>query len=435
MALSGLSRYRISSRLRNTDTPAATSMNTMKMDFSVGRDMKHSVPMLWEQRSCCGGPFVLVGLELLPKTILPVDDVRSVPQVHQGGRGHHEDLQHPVSDVGHGEHPVVAGQLAARLVVVTKEVGLLICPHLVSRNAQHQDPEDQQDTHPDLAHHCGVGLDLVQERGEIGPVPHGLSHGTIMGDWSFLASLLKKVQSHSTVVGKVWMSVLFLFRLFILAAGLDAVWGDEQASMDCNTNSPGCKNACYDNSFPLSHRRFWVLQILFVSLPTLVYLGHVLLVIREENKLRRKEKFDKNGLVKSPKYSDKHGAVKIKGSLLFSYITQLVVKIILEVSFMVGQYYIYGFIFMPSKILYKEYPCREIVACFIPRPTEKSIFIIFMLVVSLISLVLTIVELIYLMFMCLGARKRRASHSAPSTADRYSLSPLKHRPTVQSTFC
>ncbi|CAL8314572.1 unnamed protein product [Boreogadus saida] len=257
-----------------------------------------------------------------------------------------------------------------------------------------------------------------------------------MGDWSFLASLLKKVQSHSTVVGKVWMSVLFLFRLFILAAGLDSVWGDEQASMDCNTNSPGCKNACYDHAFPLSHRRFWVLQILFVSLPTLIYLGHVLLVIRKEDKLRRRlgEKFNKKGLPRTPKYSDEHGVVQIKGSLLFSYMSQLVVKIILEVAFMVGQYYIYGFIFMPTKILYGEYPCRQIVACFIPRPTEKSIFIVFMLVVSGISLVLTVVELIYLMCLSLGARKRRASTSTTST-EIYNLGPVKHRPKAETTMC
>ncbi|KAJ3606753.1 hypothetical protein NHX12_026272 [Muraenolepis orangiensis] len=253
-----------------------------------------------------------------------------------------------------------------------------------------------------------------------------------MGDWSFLASLLKKVQSHSTVVGKVWMSVLFIFRLFILAAGLDSVWGDEQASMDCNTNSPGCQNACYNHWFPLSHRRFWVLQILLVSLPTLVYLGHVLLVIRREDKLRRKvgAKFDRNGLVKTPRYSDEHGAVQIKGSLLFSYLTQLVVKIALEVGSMVGQYYIYGFIFMPAEILCKDYPCRDHVRCFIPRPTEKSIFIVFMLAVSSLSLVLTVVELIYLICLTLGARRRKRSNSTD-----ISLMPLKHRPAAQATFC
>uniref|UniRef100_A0A3Q2XK04 Centrosomal protein 85, like n=1 Tax=Hippocampus comes TaxID=109280 RepID=A0A3Q2XK04_HIPCM len=37
------------------------------------------------------------------------------------------------------------------------------------------------------------------------------------------------------------MSVLFVFRIFILAAGVDRIWGDEQANMDCSSRggSPG----------------------------------------------------------------------------------------------------------------------------------------------------------------------------------------------------
>ncbi|XP_071766842.1 gap junction Cx32.2 protein-like [Centroberyx gerrardi] len=249
-----------------------------------------------------------------------------------------------------------------------------------------------------------------------------------MGEWSILASLLDKVQSHSTVIGKVWMSVLFLFRVFILAAGLDKVWGDEQGNMDCNTKSPGCRNACYDKSFPMSHPRFWVLQILFVSTPTLIYLGHVLLVIRRENKLRSRleKKIGKNGMMKAPKYSDEHGKVQLKGSLLVSYMAQLFFKILLEVAFIVGQYYLYGFIFMPSKITFSNYPCKGEVQCFITRPTEKSIFIIFMLVVAFVSLLLNIVEVFYLTVSKIRERKRRNS-GTPST-EMYCLSKSAYMP-------
>lgn len=240
-----------------------------------------------------------------------------------------------------------------------------------------------------------------------------------MGEWSFLSALLDKVQSHSTVVGKVWMSVLFLFRIFILAAGVDKIWGDEQANMNCNTKTPGCKNACYDGSFPMSHTRFWVVQILLVSTPTLIYLGHVLLVIRRENKLRRRveQKLGKNGLIKAPKYSDEHGKVQLKGVLLVSYMMQLFFKILLEVAFIVGQYFLYGFILMPSKITFSEYPCRSPVDCFISRPTEKSIFIIFMLAMAVLSVILNIVEMFHLMVSKLGERKRRNSGLfSPETA-------------------
>lgn len=44
-----------------------------------------------------------------------------------------------------------------------------------------------------------------------------------MGEWGFLSSLLDKVQSHSSVIGKVWLSVLFIFRIMVLGAGADKV--------------------------------------------------------------------------------------------------------------------------------------------------------------------------------------------------------------------
>ncbi|XP_028253480.1 gap junction Cx32.2 protein-like [Parambassis ranga] len=237
-----------------------------------------------------------------------------------------------------------------------------------------------------------------------------------MGEWSVLSALLDKVQSHSTVLGKVWMSVLFLFRIFILAGGIDKIWGDEQSSLDCNSRSLGCRNSCYNHSFPLSHTRFWILQILIVSTPTLIYLGHVLLVIRKENKLRRRQeaKIGKNGMVKAPKYSDEHGKVQLKGALLASYMMQLVFKIILEVVFIVGQYLLYGYILMPTHITCSDYPCGGPSKCYISRPTEKTIFIIFMLAMAVLSVFLNIAEIFHLMISKMKERKRRYSESTPS---------------------
>lgn len=257
-----------------------------------------------------------------------------------------------------------------------------------------------------------------------------------MGEWSFLSELLDKVQSHSTIVGKVWMSVLFLFRIFILAAGIDNIWGDEHTNMNCNTKSPGCKNACYDRSFPISHTRFWVLQILIVSTPTLIYLGHVLLVIRKENKLRRRleQKLDKNGMVKTPKYSNENGKVQLKGALLFSYIMQLLFRIVLEVAFIVGQYYLYGFILMPNKISYQEYPCPSPVDCFISRPTEKNIFIVFMLVMAALSVLLNLVEMFHLMVSKMQETKRRSSVPIPPEK-MYCYNKPNHNSSEKDTLC
>ncbi|CAJ1077985.1 gap junction Cx32.2 protein-like [Xyrichtys novacula] len=226
-----------------------------------------------------------------------------------------------------------------------------------------------------------------------------------MGDWGFLSSLLDKVQSHSTVIGKVWLSVLFIFRIMVLGAGAEKVWGDEQSNMICNTKQPGCKNVCYDHAFPISHIRFWVLQIIFVSTPTLIYLGHVLHVIHKENKLREHMKNNCGEMIKHPKYSDEKGHVQIKGNLLGNYMTSIFFRIILEIAFIVGQYYLYGFVMNPQ-IVCARAPCPFTVECYMSRPTEKTIFIIFMLVVSCVSLLLNLAEIFYL--ACSRSARRRA---------------------------
>ena len=113
-----------------------------------------------------------------------------------------------------------------------------------------------------------------------------------MGDWSFLGEFLEEVHKHSTVIGKVWLTVLFIFRMLVLGTAAESSWGDEQADFRCDTIQPGCQNVCYDQAFPISHIRYWVLQIIFVSTPSLVYMGHAMHTVRmqEKQKLRDAEK-------------------------------------------------------------------------------------------------------------------------------------------------
>uniref|UniRef100_A0A671TTJ4 Uncharacterized protein n=1 Tax=Sparus aurata TaxID=8175 RepID=A0A671TTJ4_SPAAU len=220
-----------------------------------------------------------------------------------------------------------------------------------------------------------------------------------MGDWSYLSSLLDKVQSHSTVVGKIWMSVLFLFRIFVLGAAADKVWGDEVSEFTCDTHEPGCEHACYNWMFPISYIHYWVFQITFVSTPTLFYLGHAVHIIHKEKRMMEQLQ-DRTGFVKKkPKYTDDRGKVKIKGILFCTYMTQLVFKIFLEVGFSVGQFYIFGSVFMVSYFHCPMLPCAHTsgAQCYISRPREKTIFIIFMLVVSGVSVLLNIIEMIYLL--------------------------------------
>ncbi|XP_055492966.1 gap junction alpha-3 protein [Leucoraja erinacea] len=264
-----------------------------------------------------------------------------------------------------------------------------------------------------------------------------------MGDWSFLGRLLENAQEHSTVVGKVWLTVLFIFRILVLGAAAEEVWGDEQSDFTCNTQQPGCENVCYDKAFPISHIRFWVLQIIFVSTPTLIYLGHVLHIVRMEDKRKEREEEirkvkdqgDKELLLQNGKkgklpFRDEHGKIRIRGALLRTYVFNIIFKAMFEIGFIVGQYILYGFELRP---LYRcdRWPCPNTVDCFISRPTEKTIFILFMLVVACVSLLLNLLEIYHL-----GWKKLRQGvtnrHPVDMQHKAEPVTPLAR--TVQSSF-
>ncbi|XP_042315053.1 gap junction alpha-8 protein [Sceloporus undulatus] len=231
-----------------------------------------------------------------------------------------------------------------------------------------------------------------------------------MGDWSFLGNILEEVNEHSTVIGRVWLTVLFIFRILILGTAAEFVWGDEQSDFVCNTQQPGCENVCYDEAFPISHIRLWVLQIIFVSTPSLVYLGHTVHHVRMEEKKREREQAEKalqrqaegddeNSSLdpdhKSPISTKETKRFHLEGTLLRSYICHIFFKTLFEVGFIVGQYFLYGFRILP---LYRcgRWPCPNLVDCFVSRPTEKTVFIMFMLVVASVSLFLNLVEISHL---------------------------------------
>jgi len=102
-----------------------------------------------------------------------------------------------------------------------------------------------------------------------------------------------------------------------------------------------------------------------------------------------------------PKYTKSTGKISIRGSLLCSYALHLVAKIVLEVLFIAGQYFLYGFT-LQTRYVCESFPCPHKVDCFLSRPTEKSVIIWFMLVSALVSLLLSVAELLYL---CVKATK------------------------------
>ncbi|KAM6185631.1 gap junction alpha-10 protein [Rhynchocyon petersi] len=233
-----------------------------------------------------------------------------------------------------------------------------------------------------------------------------------MGDWNLLGGILEEVHSHSTIVGKIWLTILFIFRMLVLGVAAEDVWEDEQSAFVCNTQQPGCKNVCYDYAFPISLIRFWVLQIIFVSSPSLVYMGHALYRLRVFEKERQRKKSHLRTQIENPELElEEHQRidrelrmleeqkrihkVPLKGCLLRTYVLHILTRSVLEVGFMIGQYILYGFQ-MHSLFKCTQSPCPNAVDCFVSRPTEKTIFMIFMHSIAAISLFLNILEIFHL---------------------------------------
>ncbi|KAM9363303.1 gap junction gamma-1 protein-like [Symphorus nematophorus] len=278
--------------------------------------------------------------------------------------------------------------------------------------------------------------------------------------WSFLTRLLEEIHNHSTFVGKIWLTVLIVFRIVLTAVGGESIYFDEQSKFVCNTQQPGCENVCYDAFAPLSHVRFWVFQIILVATPSLMYLGYAVnKIARAEEQSdsrgargfsRRKPKkhylagrkqhrgieeaeddqeedpmiyemteveSDGGGAAKG---SSGDGKVKVRhdgrqrikaDGLMRIYVLQLLTRTLLEVAFLCGQYFLYGFA-VPASYVCSVLPCPNSVDCFVSRPTEKTIFLLIMFTVSLLCLALNIWEMLHLGVgtICEILRSRQVRH-------------------------
>ncbi|XP_037552505.1 gap junction gamma-1 protein [Nematolebias whitei] len=292
--------------------------------------------------------------------------------------------------------------------------------------------------------------------------------------WSFLTRLLDEISNHSTFVGKIWLTVLIVFRIVLTAVGGETIYYDEQSKFVCNTQQPGCENVCYDEFAPLSHVRFWIFQVIMITTPTIMYLGFAMHKIArmddcEYRPVRNKKRMPivSRGAVRDyeeaedngeedpmiaeeiepdkPEKVDKSSEKKhdgrrriLRDGLMKVYACQLFWRSTFEVAFLFGQYVLYGFEVIPSYVCSRS-PCPHTVDCFVSRPTEKTIFLLVMYVVSFLCLLLTVLEIIHLGVggvrdtfrkrAALGSRSRRlpSARSIPTAPPGYHATMKKEK--------
>ncbi|XP_007546078.1 gap junction delta-2 protein-like isoform X1 [Xiphophorus maculatus] len=281
-----------------------------------------------------------------------------------------------------------------------------------------------------------------------------------MGEWTILERLLEAaVQQHSTMIGRwpdkgdqrdvrvalflldmILLTVVVIFRILIVGIVGEKVYEDEQIMFICNTMQPGCNQACYDKAFPISHIRYWVFQIILVCTPSLCFItysvhqsakardrsysllhshmdhhGHGHHGRHHDHHVRKLHSRNINGILVHPESKDDHdmdvkeipngprGAlpthksskVRRQEGISRFYVIQVVFRNALEIGFLAGQYFLYGFN-VPGMFECDRYPCVKEVECYVSRPTEKTVFLVFMFAVSGICVLLNLAELNHL---------------------------------------
>lgn len=228
-------------------------------------------------------------------------------------------------------------------------------------------------------------------------------------DWKTFQSLLSGVNKYSTAFGRIWLSIVFVFRVMVYVVAAERVWGDEQKDFDCNTKQPGCANVCYDYFFPISHIRLWALQLIFVTCPSFMVVMHVAYRDERERKYRMKHG-EESKLYKNT--GKKHGG------LWWTYVLSLFVKTAIEVAFLYILHFIYDSFYLPRLVKCEVSPCPNKVDCYIGHPTEKKVFTYFMVGASALCIVLNICEIIYLISKrvsrCANKIKHRHRRTPPS---------------------
>ncbi|XP_044528337.1 gap junction delta-3 protein [Gracilinanus agilis] len=222
-----------------------------------------------------------------------------------------------------------------------------------------------------------------------------------MGEWAFLGSLLDSVQLQSPLVGRLWLVVMLIFRILVLATVGGAVFEDEQEEFVCNTLQPGCRQACYDRAFPISHYRFWLFHILLLSAPP------VLFIIYSMHQASKGPSPQGDGMKEQEEWSGSRGQHLAGPRARHCYLLSVALRLLAELGFLVGQTLLYGFQ-VAARFSCTQTPCPHIVDCFVSRPTEKTVFVIFYFAVGLLSTLLSVAELFHLFW-----KGRRSQNRGP----------------------
>ncbi|XP_037644439.1 gap junction delta-4 protein-like [Sebastes umbrosus] len=219
--------------------------------------------------------------------------------------------------------------------------------------------------------------------------------------------------SHNvSFMGKTWWMLMLVVRMLVLLLAGFTLFGDEQERFICNTIQPGCSNVCFDVFVPVSVLRLWLFHLILLCLP------HVLFATYVMHKVLSYPYFGGFYCDRTPL----HDVHRERGAPRFycAYFLVVILRIILEVAFGAGQFFLFG-LSMPKRFLCYEAPCTSGVECYISRPTEKSLMLNFMLGVASLSVLLSLLDLVSSMKAMVRWRRKRVLMEEMSKGEQSSM--------------
>lgn len=191
--------------------------------------------------------------------------------------------------------------------------------------------------------------------------------------------------------------MVFVRILVLLFAGYP-LYQDEQDRFVCNTIQPGCANMCYDHFSPVSLFRFWLVQLITLSLPYIIFVVYVVhevtntlsVALNTTGQAKDFQLFNEACLNKVPLVTEQRAGARC---FTGAYFLHLLFRTLLEAGFGAAHYYLFGF-HIPTRFLCQQAPCTTQVDCYVSRPTEKTVMLNFTLAVATLSFFLNLVDLI-----------------------------------------
>ncbi|KAL2761325.1 gap junction delta-4 protein [Daubentonia madagascariensis] len=232
-----------------------------------------------------------------------------------------------------------------------------------------------------------------------------------MESLDFLGFLIITLNCNVTMAGKIWLILMILLRMAVIVLAGYPIYQDEQERFVCNTLQPGCTNVCYDIFSPVSHLRFWVIQSVSVLLPYAVfsvYVVHQGAVLAAWGPCGSDPCDAGPGERCCPRPCRERCHLRVP-DFSSGYIVHLFLRTLMEAAFGALHYLLFGFL-VPKRFSCTRSPCTSVVDCYVSRPTEKSIMMLFIWAVSALSFLLGVADLV-----C-SVRRRMRRGRGPSQA-------------------